>query len=99
MPTSSASTDYILGIDLGSNSVGWAMIGLSQKKPAGLLRAGVRVFDAGMEGDLESGQEESRNVARRGARMQRRHPYVESKSPARGGAFRGFSPTQVEPAY
>ena len=49
MLTSSASTNYILGIDLGSNSVGWAMIGLSQEKPAGLLRAGVRVFDAGME--------------------------------------------------
>jgi CRISPR-associated endonuclease Csn1 len=72
MPTSSASSDYILGIDLGSNSVGWAMIGRTQGQPTGLIRAGVRVFDAGMEGDLESGQEESRNVARRGARMQRR---------------------------
>jgi CRISPR-associated endonuclease Csn1 len=72
MSTALVPSDYILGIDLGSNSIGWAMIGLSQGKPVGLTRAGVRVFDAGMEGDLESGREESRNVARRDARMQRR---------------------------
>ena len=67
-----ASPDYVLGIDLGSNSLGWAMIGLEDGQPAKLLRAGVRVFEAGMEGDIESGQEESRNLKRREARLHRR---------------------------
>ena len=64
--------EYILGIDLGSNSLGWAMIGLIDGEPAQLIRAGTRVFEAGMEGDLESGREESRNLKRREARLQRR---------------------------
>lgn len=33
--------DFILGIDLGSNSLGWAMIGLENGKPSMLIRAGV----------------------------------------------------------
>jgi len=37
-----------------------------------LIRAGVRVFDAGMVGDIGSGREESRNKARRDARLHRR---------------------------
>jgi CRISPR-associated endonuclease Csn1 len=64
--------DYVLGIDLGTNSLGWAMVKLVDDNPAGLLRAGSRVFEAGMEGDLESGQEESRNKARRDVRLHRR---------------------------
>lgn len=64
--------DFVLGIDLGSNSLGWAIVCLVDGEPAGLIRAGVRVFDAGMEGDLESGREESRNKARRDARLHRR---------------------------
>jgi CRISPR-associated endonuclease Csn1 len=66
------SQDFVLGIDLGSNSLGWAMIGLQDGQPAKLLRAGVRVFEAGMDGDIESGQEESRNLKRREARLHRR---------------------------
>jgi CRISPR-associated endonuclease Csn1 len=64
--------EYVLGIDLGTNSVGWAMIGLVDGEPAKLLRAGVRVFEAGMEGDIESGQEQSKNLKRREARSHRR---------------------------
>lgn len=64
---------FILGIDLGTNSLGWALVGLGgDGKPEKLLRCGARVFDAGMEGDIESGQEESRNKKRRQMRMQRR---------------------------
>ncbi len=68
----SVAGDFVLGIDLGTNSVGWAMIGLVDGEPAKLIRAGVRVFEAGMDGDLESGQEESRNLKRREARLHRR---------------------------
>jgi CRISPR-associated endonuclease Csn1 len=64
--------EFVLGIDLGTNSVGWAMVGLADGEPAKLLRAGVRVFEAGMEGDIESGQEQSKNLKRREARSHRR---------------------------
>ncbi|MFB3924363.1 MAG: type II CRISPR RNA-guided endonuclease Cas9 [Terriglobia bacterium] len=67
-----ASPDFILGIDLGSNSLGWALIARENGEPNGLSRAGVRVFDAATEGDRESGQEESRNKTRRDARSHRR---------------------------
>jgi CRISPR-associated endonuclease Csn1 len=68
----SSDGDFILGIDLGSNSLGWALISRQDGEPKQLLRAGVRVFDAATEGDRESGQEESRNKARREARLHRR---------------------------
>ncbi len=64
--------EYILGIDLGSNSLGWAIVGLIDGEPAQLVRAGARVFEAGMDGDLSSGREESRNLKRREARSHRR---------------------------
>jgi CRISPR-associated endonuclease Csn1 len=67
-----SSTDYVLGIDLGTNSVGWAIVEWHDGGPAGLLRAGSRVFDAGMDVDNKSGKETSRNLARRTARSIRR---------------------------
>jgi len=36
--------EYILGIDLGSNSLGWAIIGLIDGEPAQLVRVGARVL-------------------------------------------------------
>lgn len=67
--------EYILGVDLGSNSLGWAIIRLIDGEPAQVVRAGARVFDAGMDGDLESGREESRNLKRRQMRLQRRQAW------------------------
>jgi CRISPR-associated endonuclease Csn1 len=61
-----------LGLDLGSNSVGWALVAENKTGTARILRAGVRVFDAGVEGDIESGRDESRNAKRRTARQQRK---------------------------
>ena len=64
---------YVLGLDLGSNSIGWALIKLdNDDNPCGIERVGVRVFEAGMEGQYESGKEESRNKKRRDARLVRR---------------------------
>lgn len=48
------------------------MVGLVHGEPAKLIRAGVRVFDAGTEGDIESGREQSKNLKRREARRHRR---------------------------
>lgn len=67
-----AALPFVLGIDLGTNSVGWAMVGLNHDGPASVVRCGSRVFDAGMDGDIQSGNEESRNKKRRDMRMQRR---------------------------
>lgn len=62
------TTGEVLGLDLGTNSLGWALI-----KPDGGIRAsGVRVFEAGAEGDIASGRDQSRAVNRRLMRLQRR---------------------------
>src|SRR5208283_3956864 len=66
------AADFILGIDLGSNSLGWALITRDHGQPAGILRAGARVFESAMDGNMAAGKEESRNRARREARLQRR---------------------------
>lgn len=58
-----------LGIDLGSNSLGTALIDPDKGE---IVFAGVRVFQAGVEGDLETGREQSRAAARREKRLQRR---------------------------
>ncbi len=68
----SSTADYVLGIDLGTNSVGWAIVAQRDGGPAGIVRAGARVFDAGMDVDNKSGKESSRNLARRTARLIRR---------------------------
>jgi CRISPR-associated endonuclease Csn1 len=63
---------FILGIDIGANSLGWALIDITGDHPSSIIRAGVRIFEAATEGDLESGREESRNRARRDSRLHRR---------------------------
>ncbi|WP_437200882.1 type II CRISPR RNA-guided endonuclease Cas9 [Planctomicrobium sp. SH664] len=59
---------YILGLDIGSNSVGWAAIDLDGGRFHG---AGVRVFPEGVDRDT-TGTEKSKNVQRRTARGHRR---------------------------
>ncbi len=76
----SPSPEYILGIDLGTNSVGWAAIGLdSTRKPVGILDAGVRIFAAGTNGDIASGRDESRNLKRRDQRQLRRQTWRQAR--------------------
>lgn len=65
-------TEYLLGLDLGASSIGWAVVETRGGQPLRLLRSGVRIFEAGVEGDLEAGRTEPRNVPRRLARQQRR---------------------------
>lgn len=57
----------ILGLDLGTNSVGWALLDSNK-----IIAAGVRVFEAGMEGNMQEGTQTSRNATRREKRMLRR---------------------------
>ncbi len=74
-PLSENSGPYILGLDIGTTSVGWAVIDSRNNKPIGLRQAGVRIFEAGVEGDIESGRDASRAAGRRAARLQRRQTW------------------------
>jgi len=68
---------YTLGLDLGTTSIGWAVVETEpeQYKPRSLVAAGVRLFDAGVEGDIAGGRDESRATKRRQARLQRRNTW------------------------
>jgi len=61
-------TGYILGLDIGSNSVGWVLLDVEGER---IVDAGVRVFQEGVDRDTK-GAEVSRNTTRRMARMARR---------------------------
>ncbi|MDO8125900.1 MAG: type II CRISPR RNA-guided endonuclease Cas9 [Candidatus Brocadiales bacterium] len=67
-----ASPKFVLGLDVGASSVGWALLETPDNKPSRIIKTGARVFEAGVEGQLEQGKEESRNKKRRDARGHRR---------------------------
>jgi len=65
----------VLGLDIGAKSIGWALIrGPESGKPS-IVALGVRIFEAGVDGDIESGQDSSRAAARRMARQMRRQTF------------------------
>src|ERR1700678_600442 len=76
MVLESATQKYVLGLDLGSASLGWALIALdASENPVGLLRAGVRIFEPGVDGtalEIQEGKDKSKAVERRTARLHRR---------------------------
>src|SRR5947209_1267791 len=59
---------YVLGLDLGSNSIGWALVDEIGQK---LIDTGVRVFPEGVNRDQQGG-EQSKSEQRRIARGMRR---------------------------
>jgi CRISPR-associated endonuclease Csn1 len=60
--------EYRLGLDLGSTSVGWAVIRLKERAPIAVIKAGVRIFS-----DSRSPKDgSSLAVTRRAARAMRR---------------------------
>lgn len=72
MKNTKNQNELILGLDLGTNSVGWALIRSERGASAGIVDAGVRIFSAGVNADPTSGKNESRAVDRRRMRMMRR---------------------------
>ena len=67
--TIAANEKYRLGLDLGTNSIGWALVSLDAGgEPRGVLNMGVRIFPDGR--DRQSGT--SNAVVRRVARGRRR---------------------------
>ena len=71
--TETKQIPYVLGLDLGSNSLGWAIMDLEGDKVIDVRASGSRIFEAAAEGDISSGKEESRNKKRREARGIRRN--------------------------
>ena len=63
----------VLGLDLGPNSIGWALVNDDPEKPAEskLVDLGVRVFPEGVD-NFDTSKELSRNEDRRIARGMRR---------------------------
>lgn len=61
-----------LGLDIGTNSIGWALINLSQSPESKIVAAGSRVFEAGLDELKKDGRGKSRNSQRREARQRRR---------------------------
>lgn len=72
---------YRLGLDLGANSLGWAVLELPPRiewpkaEPISIVASGVRMFDAGVEGSIEQGKDSSRGAERRQARQTRRQTW------------------------
>lgn len=66
-------TKLVLGLDLGPNSIGWALVKDDQENPAEskLVDLGVRVFPEGVD-NFDTSKELSRNEDRRIARGMRR---------------------------
>ena len=65
------SAPYILGLDLGAASLGWAVVALADGKPARHVDGGARIFPEAIE-NLEQGKDEPKSAQRRLARQMRR---------------------------
>ena len=61
-----------LGIDLGTNSCGWAVVETTHRR---IVAAGVRVFPEGVDNLGQGEREQSPNAARREARQRRRQGF------------------------
>ncbi len=75
---SAMPSGYILGLDLGSHSLGWAILALDDRQqPHGIQATGVRIFEAGKDASRDQilqglDKQKSRAAARREARLPRR---------------------------
>ena len=71
MPNSNAP--YVLGLDLGIASVGWAIRPINPSDiTVDNLKMGSRIFDLAVEDDIEKGKDKPKNATRRDARSARR---------------------------
>lgn len=61
--------NYTLGVDLGTNSIGWSII---DKDNNAIIDAGVRIFDTTLS-DTEKSRGASKNTERRNYRLRRRN--------------------------
>lgn len=91
----------VLGLDLGSASLGWALVALNKDgEPETLLRTGVRVFDPGVSGtelEILQGKDEAKAVERRQARLQRRQ--LRRRAARQRELFEVLQVSRLLPAY
>ena len=68
-PTPNTAVPAILGLDIGTNSIGWALLGVDDTdQPNALIDAGVRIFPEAVDAKTKT----PLNAKRRGARQLRR---------------------------
>lgn len=61
--------NHVLGLDLGTNSIGWCLLEINvDKKPVALVDGGVRIFQEAVEAKTRT----PKNLQRRSARLTRR---------------------------
>ena len=70
--TTQINNNWVLGLDIGTSSIGWAIIEAQGDAPQTIKASGVRIFPTGVNIDPISGKNESRAVDRRSARQRRR---------------------------
>ena len=58
----------VLGLDLGSNSIGWALLEEADKRPQSIIDLGCSIFNKAVEDKTPT----PKNVSRRNARLTRR---------------------------
>ena len=79
----SMSENYRLGLDVGTNSLGWAVIGLTEGVPSSVLATGVRIFsegrDAKTKSTLKASRTEKRSARRRRDRFLQRQTFLISE--------------------
>lgn len=63
---------YVLGLDLGTNSIGWAVVGSLNGQPAAVLSAGSHVFTAAGEDNFTKKERILRSAERRRHRSARK---------------------------
>ena len=61
-----------LGLDIGVNSIGWALIMFNGPAKSKIIDMGVHIFSESVEGDIEKGNQSPKNALRRDKRMIRR---------------------------
>lgn len=70
---------YTLGLDIGYNSIGWAMIEYNDENPVKIINAGVRIFETPYDVVQELKRGNTKNTKRREARLRRRQIYRKTK--------------------
>jgi len=62
------ANNFTLGLDMGTNSIGWAIIGHDEDQPSGIIACGTRIFQEAVDAKTKT----PKNKARRDARSARK---------------------------
>ena len=88
--------DYRLALDLGTNSIGWALLKLSDNKPSKIIKTGVRIFPDGRNPKDKASLAVKRRLARQQRRMRDRFLKRQKRLMAALITFKLMPPTDSE---